>query len=333
MRDNRVYFLGPPEKGYSVSQTEYKNVFKLDYSGFIKGLRFLPRLIIQREIQKVYRRLEKEAGVKFDIIWSFDNSVFFDFRAIPDSVLKISHIVDLNQNFQRKLSAKTADYCFATTDYICEELIKHNSKTFKINHGFNEVKINPQNLSLPGSNRIKAIYAGNLDMPYLDWELLFRVVEKHKAIDFIFIGPNGEMDNSFNNYKSKSLQQSNVFSIGKINSNQLGNYYTRADMLLISYQGQYHNDQANPHKMMEYLGAGKVIIATYTNEFKDLMDENLIAMSINNQNYLDKFSEVTSNLSFWNNESLVQMRKSYALNNTYNKQIERIEEKLSESFN
>jgi len=331
-RGNRVYFLNPPRAPFNVqaiSATKFQNVFSVGYSGFVKGLRFLPPFMQRFFIWKKFVELEKFCKVKFDVIWSFDNSVFYDFRALPDRVLKISHIVDLNQNFQTSVAAKTADYCFCTTELIKERLSWFTARVFKINHGFNVSDLKGIQKALPGQAKVKALYAGNLAFTFIDWKLLFRLVKSHPAVDFIFIGPGKDHPSVDPNARLVAEQQ-NTFFLGKIPAGDLQEYYRLADILLICYRDEFHLDQANPHKMMEYLGSGKVIVATFTGEYEELMNQEVIAMSRENSQSEQLFDDVLKNLSFWNSERKIISRKAIASDNTYERQIQRIEKFLDE---
>jgi hypothetical protein len=184
---NSVYFLNPPGRSCSVTKTIYDNIYEIHYAGFLRGLRKFPGILRKWITRRKYQKIEKLAGVKFDVVWSFDNSVFYDFGALPDSVLKISHIVDYNQDFQSAHAARSADICLCVAEVIRKRLLSYNKNTHKIQHGFNPVE--SPCLSLPGPNKIKAVYAGNLSIPFIDWEILVDVIKKQPDVDFIFIGP------------------------------------------------------------------------------------------------------------------------------------------------
>lgn len=324
-KQNKVFFLGPPSTVERLEVSPIPGLYLLSYKGFIKGLRFYPPFVQRLIITKVYSRLEKLCSTSFDVIWSFDNSVFFDFSALPSHALKISHIVDLNQNFQMRRAARTADYCFCTSDLIRRRLQRYNSNVFKINHGYN-FKEQPTTIS-QSRGRPLAVYAGNLGMPYIDWELFSAVVSAHPEVNFLFIGPNHDKpaDGSMGKAKQKVVQSKNCAFMGQVDSGSLQGYYVGADVLLVAYQERYHADQANPHKMMEYLGSGNVVVATYTSEYVDLAARGLIRMSHSNAAFPLLFREVLAALEHWNGKELKEARKTIALCNSYGAQIERME--------
>ncbi len=327
-RGNRVYFLNPPSHEMTVAKTEAKNVFSVTYKGFIPGLRFLPRRLQKRLIRSRYEQIQKLCSSTFDVVWSFDNSVFFDFCALPEEILAISHIVDLNQNFQTLRSATTADFCLASTEAIKNRLLKYNSKVFKIHHGFNQTS-ESHPVHLPGSSPIKIIYAGNLSMPYIDWKTLYAIVKSSTKLDFLFIGPDFHGLQSRNVFKTKVLSSPAVFQLGKIDADLLPAYLKEADILLVCYQEKYFADQANPHKMMEYLGAGCVVVSTFTAEFSE--NNGLIEMATSNESMSEMFSRVVNDLDHYNDKDLVNRRRAFAREHTYDRQIDRVEKIINDN--
>lgn len=326
---NRVYFLGPPAQSESLVSTEYENVVGLEYQGFPKGLRFYPGILQRQVIRKKFHTLERLAQARFDVIWSFDNSVFYDFAALPDDVLKISHIVDLNQDFQTGRAAATADICFCTTDLIKKRLLQYTKRCHKINHGFNDSSNDRVQISLPGDSPVKVLYAGNLAMPYIDWEILNFVVRDNPNVDFIFVGPN---DDESRRAQQEVIRAKNAHMLGRLRPDDLLPYYKAADVLILAYQEKHHDDQANPHKMMEYLGSGKMIVATRTAEFRPLSDDGLLLMSNSNHEFPNRLREALDDLDHWNHETKMKLRMEWAENNTYHRQLMRIEKILSSSI-
>ncbi|MEQ9467745.1 MAG: hypothetical protein RLN88_10065 [Ekhidna sp.] len=270
------------------------------------------------------------AKASFDIIWSFDNSVFYRFDALPFGVLKISHIVDLNQNFKTKSAAQSANICFGVISPIVERLKLHNPLSFKVGHGLNVVSDYDFNFVTPGLNDIKALYLGNLAMSYLDWENLYRTAIAHSEVDFIFIGSNGDnfdlVKNSTHDSKLNISKLSNVFFHNYIPASAIHSVISRADILMISYQEKYHLDQSNSHKVLEYLYSGKPIVATFTQEYEG---KDLMYMSKKNAEWPSIFEYVISNLEVCSSKELADKRKNYALEHTYDKQIDRIEKLLA----
>ena len=292
---------------------------------------FLAAFIIKKEIKSIEERLL----VIFDIIWNFDPSRFFNLNSLSQK-LRICHLVDLNQVFRRVSLAGTSDLCFVTTDFIKRELTKHNSKTFKVGHGCQLPQEEIVQQSLPGDNVIKAVYVGNLTIPYIDWEILLLTIEQHSEIDFCFIGPYqnsniSRTDSTIVSVIFKLQKRSNVFFMGSFPSQKISGYLIAADMLMLVYKAQDYPEQlANPHKVMEYLASGKVTVATYTDEYKDKPD--LLAMCKSNSEYPALFANVASRLHKYNSPEKLKKRRQFARKSTYKNRIVQIEQIIRRAY-
>jgi hypothetical protein len=325
---HQVFFLNPPKKGdrLIVKQTEFDNLLVIEYGGFIKGLKYFPSAVRKFQHLKIYRRIESIVDVSFDVVWSFDNSVFYEMDILPAHI-KISHIVDLNQNFQTKRAASSADFCFGVTDEIVNRLKLYNKQTFKISHGLNTTS-KKIDVRLPGDQSIKILYAGNLAMKHLDWKILYEAANKYANIDFIFIGSGKDEFNPFNatnEWKSKILKISNGYFLPAVSSEEIHSYLQAADVLLIAYQQKHHKDQANVHKLLEYLNSGNPIVATYTSEYEG---NSLLTMSTNNDEWLNLLGEVVENLKAHKSSENTKARQLYASRQTYEARIAEIKDIL-----
>ena len=321
-RGNEVYYLGPPVDKTSLESTRFENLFNVTYEGFPRGLRFYPTQVRRKIMARTYEQLTVLCKTDFDIVWSFDNSVFFDLSALPASALKISHIVDYNQDFQTGKAASSADFCFCASDAIMNKLSLYSENVHKINHGYSVGLVD--RVTPVRSAKITALYAGNLSIPYIDWNLLSTCVNNHPEVNFLFVGPVVKYSSEMTMLAAKQ----NVTFVGRVSSEELTRYYDLADVLLVAYKEQFHNDQTtNPHKIMEYLGSGKVIVATRTAEYESLSP--MIIMSESNSSWPHMLKAVIGNLDYYNSEKIRNQRISYAMDNTYDAQINRIEQIIS----
>lgn len=323
-RGNKVFYLNPPTSKLSVDKTDYDNVYNVNYKGFLKGLRWFPGIVQKMEIKRVYQILEKICDVTFEVIWSFDNSVFFDFSCLPNKVIKISHIVDLNQNFQTKKAATTADICIGVIPKIVERLKHFNPMTYHIRHGVQEFPNNVAKILLPGQGTVKALYIGNLSMPHIDWDLIIYGAKKCPAIDFIFLGSN--MDSINENIKNELKSFGNIYFNPSVKAEFLPNFIQAADILLLIYKKEYFNNYATPHKMMEYLASGKPVISIYNKALEEYA--GLIFMPQNMDHWVQTINQTVQNLGKLREQELSEFRRRFAEQNTYEKQIKRVENYL-----
>lgn len=315
---NRVYFLNP-ESGRSFKKVD-ENIFSLAYRSHFPGTRKFPKWLKSRIILSDFLALQRFIKTKIDIIWNFDSSRYFELSQLPKSVLKLCHIVDLNQDFEWKSLATTADVCLCNSGPIINRIQPLNKRTFFVNHGYNS-RTDRTELTLPGNNKLKAVYAGNLDIKYLDYDLLIDLISGYPNIDFVFAG-NYSHTNPLANLKSP-----NVHLMGKLNGNELPSLYEKADVLVVTYLADQHEEQlANPHKIMEYLGSGKTVIATKTLEYEN---NDLIEMSSSREEFFSKFGAVISQLKEYNSEKRMHERRAFALKNSYENQIKLIEQLIA----
>lgn len=323
---NKVVFLNPPSGTWNISQTDLRGLVVVDYPKFLPGIRFFPAFLRRNLMRSKYLQIQSKCGLVFDMVWSFDNSVFFDFAFLDENIRKISQIVDLNQNFQLALAAKTANLCLGSSRHIVSKLKLYNPNSHFVHHGVQEGVRADSKVTLPGTNSLKAVYIGNLAMKYLDWKILHIAASENEEVDLIFIGPNGDtfdlQVNEMHEDKRQMMGLPNVYTLPQIDSAKISNYIAAADFLLIAYQESHHKDQANPHKMMEYLLSGKPILCTYTEEYLEL--EREIFMSRKNTDWPVCFGIMIHELKRWNNPELVTKRIDYAKSHTYVNQVRKI---------
>jgi len=324
-----VYFLNPPND--SMTSVEVKEIdshpglYVVSAKKVAAGLRFYPP-IIRRKIEKKWlEELEKISGVVIDTIWLFENSRFFDL-SFAGNRLKIYHQVDLNQTFNLKTAASTADICFCTTDLIREQLSSFNERVYKIHHGLAQrqaqVRLTEEQLEHLKRTSVKAMYIGNLEMPYLDIDLLYAVAKKFADVDFHFIG--GYRDNGL--LKQRCSHLPNITWWGKVDSSLILSLLEMADLLLVTYKAEHWRDQASPHKFMEYLASGKVIVSTYTDEYRD--KRHLLEMVDKSVDFLGAVEIVINSLDLCNDVEKIAARQQFAMDHTYERQLSKIDDHL-----
>ena len=322
---HRVFFLNPPESLLSdwllSTATNTLNLILVRGPKVALGLRFYPTALQRWYETRWLYRFEHQVGCRIDTIWLFENSRFYDLR-FAGSRLKIYHQVDLNQDFHPTTAARTADICLCTTDIIRDRLLPHNQSVFKIHHGLAQHQSTPsltdeQNAQFAGGSA-QAAYIGNLDMAYLDAELLADTARSFPNVRFHFVGGYSVMGR----LRQLTGELPNVVWWGKIDSALIPAILERVDMLLVTYKAALYGEQASPHKIMEYLASGKVIVATYTDEYKD--KRHLLEMVDDNAAYLNAFDCVISHLEEYNSPARQAERKAFAFEHTYQKQLETI---------
>ena len=322
---HRVLFLEPPDPNLTHLELHANE----DHPGLLivrgprvaPGLRFLPGPLRERLECRWLRHLENRLGERIEVVWLFENSRFFDLRFAGDR-LRIYHQVDLNQAFHPAQAARTADLCFCTTDLIAELLRAHSPRVYVIHHGLQQpnrpvplTAEQRQHFQRPGPH---LVYAGNLVMGYLDVELLAAVARDHRDATLHLVG-GAPVDAPL---RMALADYSHVVWWGHQHSAALPSILEQADILLVTYQEQHWKDQASPHKFMEYLASGKVIVATFTHQYRQ--QRHLLAMADLGDDYLDLLREVRAALPLWNAPDRQHERRVFALDHTYERQLEHI---------
>jgi hypothetical protein len=107
------------------------------------------------------------------------------------------------------------------------------------------------------------------------------------------------------------------------------------DILLICYDMELDQSKGtNYHKVMEYLSTGKVIVSnniTTYNKYPDLI--RMVTERNNNNSLPAMFRDTVSRLEMYNSPARVNDRRSFARNNSYKIQLDRIEQIIEELHN
>jgi|TARA_Y100000310_G_scaffold339603_1_gene432780 hypothetical protein len=332
-RGNKVFYLNPPRilnsKLIDIKYIEY-NLKTVDYSPTIRGTNCLPIFFRKHFHRYSAKNILDSLNESIDINWSFDPSSF-QFMNSFRAHLNIFHPVDVHYHRFEKTIAKYADLIFASSDKILDRYGDLSIPKYKINHGLAEHFFNVGSkhfdfIKNPG--RVNVGYVGNLHYQYLDTTILMKIIINHPQVDFYFIGPYKQSNIGRKQYNSKFIQclknMSNTFLIGPVKSDDLPLYLNKFDLFLMCYTGDRNISQlANPHKILEYLSTGKVIVTHYIDEYKN--NDGLICMSNNNFDLPKLFTKVMSKLDYYNSNHKSHQRISFAKNNTYDKQLDRIE--------
>ena len=329
----RVLFLDPPELGRRGVVLEdvggCPGLQRVRAGKVAHGLRWLPGPLRRWFERRWLYQLEQQAGCPIAVIWLFENSRFFDLR-FAGPRLKIYHQVDLNQSFHPETAARTADICFCTSELIRQRLLPHNPRCYRLQHGVAILKapipLKPTEQQRFHPGQIQAMYVGNLDISYLDRELLATVVASHPEIFFHLVGGYSTDAPLFHRLRKAP----NVVWWGHVESAKLPGLLSRSDLLILCYS-QAHRDQvSNPHKLMQYLASGRTVVATFTDEF--LCHRDLLAMSEpgSNAGYPELFASVLANIDSWNAQARVEARRAFAADHSYERQLERIQAHLQQ---
>jgi glycosyltransferase involved in cell wall biosynthesis len=337
-RGAKVYFLNPinfsnPKASFvEIKESEVTSIQIIDhFPNFPWWLKFqLPSLFyyfLKKHFLKIINKIDD-----IDIVINFDLNNHFQFHWFGDKVIKIFFPVDEPSEAQKK-TGKNAQYLISITSEILEKYKRSPLKDLLINHSIQENFIfNPT--PQKSNNNIEVGYAGNLFRPDIDTKTILKLVAKNQHCIFNFWGNISASKNNLGESNLQSLQfidslqcLPNVKLHGAVSSNELMETYKKMDVFINCYD--IIKDQSkgtNYHKIMEYISTGKVIVSNNISAYKDF-DKHFIAMCasrINNDQFLDLFAQVITNLEIYNSIDLQQQRIKFAQSNTYSKNLDKI---------
>lgn len=324
-RGHRVLFHGPPDATGPMWLQPVKDacgeLSVLHAPRVARGLRFLPASL-RRSVEATWlRHVEELAGFPIGVVWSFENSRFFD-MGFAGARLKIYQQVDLNQNFHPAHAANSADIVFALNEPIANRLrcLGVNKPVHLVSHGLNVASGVVARPDLP-TDRIHAAYIGNLGIAYLDVDAFATVVRSHGPhVNFHLFG-------SFT--EATPLRQvlaglENVTWYGWQDPQVVYRYLSVMDIGMVLYRTEMDPEQiSNSHKILEYLHSGAVVASSFLSDYRQRPD--LIEMAPFDGSFPDLFASVVGRLEILNTPEQRQKRNAYALQHTYPRKLDQIE--------
>lgn len=345
---SQVYFLNPPTYSLRVS-----GLFKSKPSKIVEGVVILSYYhhtilyYLKFKWLRVYSfltgffHLKINKIVKPDILWVCDSNTYIDYRYISRKKF-IYHPVDFFEYSRGNKIAKQADIIFSVAHEILDDIQDQKAKKFFINHSISEeflgtfVDLKPKQKE----KNIKVGYSGNLLRSDIDYEVLLKLINYNKHIEFHFYGSNGLKKSNLNTQNSDTSKKikeifafSNVFLHGVLDKKELAGQLRGMNILIICYDPKKDMCKGTNYlKVMEFLSTGKVIISNHITTYKDLGIIEMCKSLNDNDDFIDIFNNVCNNLSEYNSTSKSSSRIQFAIDNTYDKQIDKIDILLSSTL-
>lgn len=348
-RGNRVYFLDPPEQGRSGLRTAVDIQPLPDANGlflvrhklwFPYILKFHALPLFHAGMRWHIRRVLASIGAPIDVVWSFDIGNLYPWSFFPGVKFKVFHPVDEPLTAEAIASAKGADVIFSVTTEILEKYKQFNIPGHFINHGVAE-----HFLALAGepdrSGPVKIGFAGNLLREDLDREVFLQIVRENPAVQFECWGSYkdgqsniGGVSNSGTSAFIESLLASqNVKLHGPVGSGELARQISDMDAFLICYDVKKDQSKGtNYHKIMEFISTGKVVVSNNVTTYRQRPDlVQMVESRENNDQLPALFRKVVGALDRYNSRELRDKRRAFARDNSYVRQIDRIETILDQA--
>src|ERR1700722_243330 len=350
-RGNKVYFLNPPNENISnqkevieiISSDISPNLFLINHQLWFSDKIKFHAMSLFHALMKIHvNKIKKKIPGVVDIVWSFDLGNYYPFYFFGKQPHKIFHPVDEPLNETAIHSAKGCDIIFSVTNEILEKYKNFSAPKYFINHGVSDEFLRSVDVNKLSGNPIHVGFSGNLLRNDIDREILQKIIAENENIIFDFFGSykksqtniGGDENSGSDKFISFLQSKKNVTLHGTLGQQMLAEQLHQMDAFLICYDIKKDQSKGtNYHKIMEYLSTGKVIVSNNVTTYKN--EPDLVMMNDERENNLQLpsfFKKIINDLNHYNNSSLQQKRSAFAKNNTYQKQIDRIEQKLQEHF-
>ena len=343
-RNNRVFFLNPPDQHralkpgkFALRDTSFPNLKVIDHRLPIPYiLKFHFRKAFNYGMKWHIDSLIKKAIGPLDLVWSFDLSDTIPLSCFAKNVFKIFMPVDMPYNDASILAAAPSNCIIVITQQNEIAYQRMNKSMLRITHGVDPMFIRNSISEKKNSDVIRIGMSGNFTRNDIDWSTLHRIISKLDRVEIHCWGAstpevdlNKEDVSRINQSIHSFLQSKAVHYHGKLDSRALAKAYLEMDGFLICYHPLLDfTGGGNYHKMLEFLGTGKVIISNFGETYHGT---GLVEMSEskNNEDLPDLFNKVVSSIEHYNAPELQQNRIQFASQNTYACQVERINNFLS----
>lgn len=323
--NNLVYFIDPPQKfkiPFSIKLTSIsENLYCINYSNPLPASgRFNPIRVLNDKLVSFFICYKFNSRKKFDLVISFD-----PFRLLtPKSLAQISiyYSVDLYSNSKELIVSKNSDINISVSEKIATKINTINI----IPHGTPFVEKNFQNC-INKCSESKIVFCSASFSSRIDFELLFKLANKHNSLYFKFAGPiliNPSNDNY--RYYKLLLKLDNVEFLGVLSYGELNQCISESIICLVPYRMDNPANTINSLKILQYLSLGKNIVSTKMTDYilNDNFNQNLFKMATTQEEFIRFFEEYSTDpiISF----DTYNKRYDFASKYFYNEILIKLEE-------
>lgn len=356
-KGDRVYFVNPPRRLQSrklavMGEALEGGRLTIVHTNTVRGSLFLRHklfFLYRRLSGRYIRAIKALVASPIDEVWSFNPNQYIDlgpFEAQRSIVL----LYDLYQGDHIFKAVDKADALISVSQVILDHykdtippklfiqhgLGPHFAEKSRRRLGAGEFRVVGQS-GAGDSGKIKVGYTGNLLRAGMNTVVAREIIGRHPEIDFHFWGPYDMKDNNVKDgeYETpaellafvKFLQgQSNVFLHGVVTQQELAERLFEMDAFLFIYSPKREvNGASNAHKLLEYISTGKVVIATHVSSYAGT-DLLVMCESQEEDRLPEIFDQTIRDLSVHNAKERQIRRIDFALDNTYARQVERVQQ-------
>lgn len=330
-RGNRVWFWGPTPPGTRRVRLE-RNAFvtKVFAPHWLKGVNRAPLWLNKWYYKERINRIAEAAGVRFDIIWCFDTSRLQAFPDVPG--LRLLHLVDYDILYSGHGLMRSADLIVTTADAINDKVrtIAPQARVHKVGHALDARWLHGSaELSAPRSDVPRTcVYAGQFFNTYIDWDALLATAEAHPGISFQYVG---NVDHDFPSDPFQRLRRlPNVSFTGLKTKDELVPIVRGADILIFCFMTDKKMlERANPHKVLEYLSTGNVIVGSWTLEYEG--HQHLLIMTPDRAGFVPAFQQAVDHFAALNAREKRAERIAFASERTIDHLLDHVELLLADA--
>jgi glycosyltransferase involved in cell wall biosynthesis len=338
-RGNTVFFLNPidlslrPGTMMIEESGVHPHLKIITYRPFFPlVLKFHLRPVFEFLIRINIRRIIKKFAIRPDIVWDFNCAYLYNDLSIFGAPFRIYNPVD---TLAPDAVGKKADIVISISDLILAQYSREDVPKLRLNHGLGGPFLNiaREKAADRRNERIRVGYVGNLTLDSIDREILLRIIRENKDVLFNLVGPVsgknnnlglGSGDHDISSLLDELNKMENVTLHGVRPQSEIPGILAGCDILLACYKRTRMFNCDNSHKIIEYLSSGKVVVSTHLSSYEG---NDLVEMSPagRNDQLPALFGMVVKDLDKYNSPEIQQRRKAFALENTYEGHLSRIE--------
>lgn len=337
---NTVFYLNPPDdrlnESVSIDQSAVnKNLYIISHKlWFPYNIKFHLLSVFHWLMSIQIKKIQALIGMP-DIVWSFDIEYLYPFKYFRGSCLKIFHPVDEPLKQIAIDAARGADVIFSVTKEILAKYSCLDIPSCFINHGVANNFLEQNCIQNEVNKKIKVGISGNFLRGDVDRDIMLKIIDNNPDVEFHLWGSyeikesniGGTADDKQKEFIQQLVSFENTTLYGAVSAGELARNYCYMDAFLICYDIEKDQSKGtNYHKIMEYLAFGKVIISNNVSTYNSRPELVMMCKSRSSNGTLPElFRSVIANLSIYNSPELMKERKSFARDNSYDKQVKRIE--------
>ncbi len=343
-----VFFLNPPSSKvvWKCSVTKYNDINVVNHGSFPSFFKILPRIF-----SNFIKRLEvfillKSLNIRFDVVWSFSN--YYPSLSLFKCKYKVFHPVDILSD-NCSYMGFDSDLIVSVSPSILSRYSQATCNKLFLNHGVNSFYEKfamsyeiSEDLAVY-KRKIIVGYIGSLVSQCLDRDLLIKLIQVFKDIDFYFWGPfdfnhnlGGRPSLEVFQFIDKLQGFNNVKLFGVSSSEKIISEWNYVSIWIVCYDISRYKfyDGSNSHKILEYFSSGKVVVSNFIQLYEQYSDLiRMVNLGDSHDSFICLMKDTLQKLEYFNSAKFQKQRISYALSNTYTVQVERILSLLKSNLN